>query len=205
MANFIVTIDGPSGSGKSTICKMLAKSDGFIHIDTGKIYRSIAYLLGETFNQDELNRLKLDFKLQDSQVLLIHNGKVLNDLLSTEDIAKKASLIAQKESIRNFVNNFARKIAYDGKFIIDGRDAGSVVFTNAHLKFFLTAKIQERAKRRSKELSIDYKKSLNSIIQRDKNDSQRSIAPLVVPQGAIIIDTTNLTIEEVYGLIKSYL
>lgn len=204
MASFIITIDGPSGSGKSTICKMLAKNDGFIHIDTGKIYRSIAYLLGETFNQYELNKLELDFRLQDSQVLLVHNSTVLNDLLSSEYIAKKASLIAKKEFVRNFINNFARKIAHEGKFIIDGRDAGSVIFPNAHLKFFLTAKTEERAKRRSKELSINYEESLNSIIQRDKDDSERNIAPLVIPKGAITIDSSNLTIEEVYKLIKSY-
>ncbi|OSS41576.1 Cytidylate kinase [Desulfurella amilsii] len=205
MANFIVTIDGPSGSGKSTICKMLAKNDGFIHIDTGKIYRSIAYLLGETFSQDKLNKLKLDFKLQDSQILLVANGKILNDLLSSEYIAKKASLIAQKEFVRSFVNDFARKIAYNGKFVIDGRDAGSLIFTNAQLKFFLTAKTEERAKRRSIELSINYKESLDSIIQRDKQDSERKVSPLVVPKGAIKIDSSNLAIEEVYSLIKSYL
>lgn len=205
MSNFILTVDGPSGSGKSTICKMLAQNDNFIHIDSGKIYRAIAHLLGLNFKQDELDNLKLNFKLENAQILLISGNIVLNELLVSEDVAKKASLIAQKPFVRDYVNNFVRIIAHNGKFVIDGRDAGSVIFKNANLKFFLTAKVEERAKRRSRELNISYTQSIQSIIQRDSQDTQRKTAPLTVAQGAIIIDTTNLSIEQVYYLIKSYL
>ncbi len=205
MDNFILTIDGPSGSGKSTICKMLAQNDGFVHIDTGKIYRSIAYLMDENIGQKQLFELKIEFKLKNNQLLLLHNETVLNDLILGEDIAKKASIIAQKDFIRDYVNNLARDIAKKGKFVIDGRDAGSVIFKNAHLKFFLTAKLEARAKRRSSELNVSYEHSLNFIMQRDINDTQRNIAPLIIPQGAIVIDTTNLSIAEAYKEIKRYL
>ncbi len=205
MDNFILTIDGPSGSGKSTICKILAQRDSFVHIDTGKIYRSIAYLMGENIEQKKLYDLEIEFSIKNNQLLLLHNETVLNDLILGEDVAKKASVIAKKHFVRDYVNSFARKIAKSGKFVIDGRDAGSVIFKNAHLKFFLTAKIEERAKRRSIELNVSYEHLLNCIMQRDINDTQRDIAPLVIPQGAIVIDTTNLSITEVYKEIKKYL
>ncbi|MGC8502136.1 (d)CMP kinase [Desulfurella sp.] len=205
MSNFILTVDGPSGSGKSTLCKILAKNDCFIHIDSGKIYRAISYLLDVNFKQSTLNNLKLDFKLENSQILLIYNNIILNELLADEEIAKKASLIAQKPFIREYVNNFIRRIAHHGRFVIDGRDAGSVIFKDANLKFFLTADVIERAKRRSKELNTDYNQSYKALVSRDEQDTQRKIAPLIVPQGAIIIDTTFLSIEEVYNKIKSYI
>ena len=204
MSSFIITIDGPSGAGKSTICKMLSINDGFVHIDTGKIYRSIAYLLKE-FTKEELNKLKLDFKIQNFQVLFIYKDIILNGILVGEDIAKKASNIAKNEFVRDFVNKLARTIAQEGKFVIDGRDAGSVIFPNANIKFYLDAKLEERAKRRSKELSVDYSQSLKSLSCRDEQDTQRKIAPLIIPKGAIIIDTTFLSIEEVYNKIKSYI
>ncbi|MGB9744026.1 MAG: (d)CMP kinase [Desulfurella sp.] len=204
MSSFIITIDGPSGAGKSTICKMFSINDGFVHIDTGKIYRSIAYILKEV-TEEELNKLELDFKIENLQVLFIYKGKILNDIILSEDIAKKASTIAKNEFVRDFVNKLARTIAQEGKFVIDGRDAGSVIFPNANIKFYLDAKLEERAKRRSKELSVDYSQSIKSLSCRDEQDTQRKIAPLVVPKGAIIIDTTFLSIEEVYNKIKSYL
>ncbi|WP_291492644.1 (d)CMP kinase [Desulfurella sp.] len=204
MSSFIITIDGPSGAGKSTICKMLSINDGFVHIDTGKIYRSIAYLLKE-FTKEELNKLKLDFKIENFQVLFIYKDIILNGILVGEDIAKKASKIAKNEFVRDFVNKLARTIAQEGKFVIDGRDAGSVIFPNANIKFYLDAKLEERAKRRSKELSVDYSQSLKSLSCRDEQDTQRKIAPLIIPKGAIIIDTTFLSIEEVYNKIKSYI
>ncbi|AHF96792.1 MAG: (d)CMP kinase [Desulfurella sp.] len=203
MSSFIITIDGPSGAGKSTICKMLSINDGFVHIDTGKIYRSIAYILKEV-TEEELNKLELDFKIENLQVLFIYKGKILNDIILSEDIAKKASTIAKNEFVRDFVNKLARTIAQEGKFVIDGRDAGSVIFPNANIKFYLDAKLEERAKRRSKELSVDYSQSIKSLSCRDEQDTQRKIAPLVVPKGAIIIDTTFLSVEEVYNKIKSY-
>ncbi|MGC8616055.1 MAG: (d)CMP kinase [Desulfurella sp.] len=204
MSSFIITIDGPSGAGKSTICKMFSINDGFVHIDTGKIYRSIAYILKEV-TEEELNKLELDFKIENLQVLFIYKGKILNDIILSEDIAKKASTIAKNEFVRDFVNKLARTIAQEGKFVIDGRDAGSVIFPNANIKFYLDAKLEERAKRRSKELSVDYSQSIKSLSCRDEQDTQRKIAPLVVPKGAIIIDTTFLSVEEVYNKIKSYL
>ncbi|HEX13397.1 MULTISPECIES: (d)CMP kinase [Desulfurella] len=203
MSSFIITIDGPSGAGKSTICKMFSINDGFVHIDTGKIYRSIAYILKEV-TEEELNKLELDFKIENLQVLFIYKGKILNDIILSEDIAKKASTIAKNEFVRDFVNKLARTIAQEGKFVIDGRDAGSVIFPNANIKFYLDAKLEERAKRRSKELSVDYSQSIKSLSCRDEQDTQRKIAPLVVPKGAIIIDTTFLSVEEVYNKIKSY-
>ncbi|MGC8822714.1 MAG: (d)CMP kinase, partial [Desulfurella sp.] len=193
MSSFIITIDGPSGAGKSTICKMFSINDGFVHIDTGKIYRSIAYILKEV-TEEELNKLELDFKIENLQVLFIYKGKILNDIILSEDIAKKASTIAKNEFVRDFVNKLARTIAQEGKFVIDGRDAGSVIFPNANIKFYLDAKLEERAKRRSKELSVDYSQSIKSLSCRDEQDTQRKIAPLVVPKGAIIIDTTFLSV-----------
>ncbi len=204
MISYIVTIDGPSGSGKSTICKMLSLNDGFVHIDTGKIYRSIAYLAKEPLKKEDLDNIVLDFKIENSQVLVIHNGKILNHLLLSEDIAKKASTIAKIEFVRDFVNKFARIIAQDGKFVVDGRDAGSVIFPDANIKFFLDAKLEVRAKRRSRELNLDYNGSLKALADRDEQDSKRTIAPLCIPYGAIVIDTTFLSIEEVYNKIKSY-
>ncbi len=201
----IVTIDGPAGSGKSTIAALLVERKGFAHIDTGAIYRIIGYIFHNGPTKDDIDRLKIDFKIVNSAVLLEYNGKNMEKYIRSEDIGKLASNVAKLDFVRHYVNALSRKIVNSSSnknFVIDGRDAGEVIFPNADLKFFLVADINERAKRRAKETDGDVEKIKLQIFQRDEEDTKRDLAPLIQPKDAVVIDTTNKSIDEVYSIVN---
>ena len=199
--NFIVTIDGPAASGKSTIAKLLTERDGFFHIDTGAIYRAVGYIFKGNPVRDELERLNL-FIEKNKKIVIRYNGKDIEEFIRTEECGMLASNTAKLDFVRDFVNNTARKIVSHGKYVIDGRDCGSVIFPRADLKIFLVADIKERAKRRAEEESGNINSLKKKIEKRDKQDKNRDIAPLAKPDGAVEIDTTDLSIEDVYKKVK---
>ncbi len=202
MGRFIVTIDGPAGSGKSTIARLLAERDGFVHINSGAAYRALAFVFGESVSEEKLEKLALELRVKNGCVAVYIDGKDVTGRLSGESVGRIASKIAKLGFVRDYVNKRIRDLAKSGKFVIDGRDCGSVIFPFADVKIFLEADLKERAKRRALETGEDFNKVLKVIEKRDKQDRERSIAPLVKPEGAYEIDTTNMDIEEVYARVK---
>jgi len=198
---FIVTIDGPAASGKSTLARLLSKRDGFLHIDTGALYRAVGYVLGSNPTKEQLDNLKFVIEKKD-RIVIKYKGKDIETFIRTEECGMLASNAAKLEFVRDFVNNFARKLAVKGKYVIDGRDCGSVIFPDADLKIFLVASIKERAARRAKEEQKNVLKIEKDIEKRDEQDKNRQIAPLSQPKGATEIDTTNMSIEEMYLKVK---
>jgi len=202
MDRLIVTIDGPAGSGKSTIAKLLAERDGFVHINSGAIYRAVAFALGENTDEGKLKKLNLKLQVENGSVVVYIDGKNVTEKLQREKVGKMASKVARIGFVRDYVNEKVRSLAKSGKFVIDGRDCGSVIFPYADVKVFLEADLKERAKRRALETGEDFDEVLEIIEKRDKQDREREIAPLVKPEGAYEIDTTNKSIEEVYAEVK---
>ena len=203
----IITIDGPSGAGKSTIAKLIADKLGFKYLDTGAMYRAVTLYMIENQvdikNEEEvinaLNKLNIGF---DSNYRIYLDSQDIAEDIRKEKVVKFVSEVSAISSVRRKMVDLQRDIAKEGNYILDGRDAGSVVFPNADYKFYLEASLEERAKRRykeelSKEVDISFEAVKESIKKRDKYDCNRKDSPLVVPENAIIIDTTNMTIDEV--------
>ena len=203
----IITIDGPSGAGKSTVAKLIADKLGFKYLDTGAMYRAVTLYMIENQvdikNEEEvinaLNKLNIGF---DSNYRIYLDSQDITEDIRKEKVVKFVSEVSAISSVRRKMVDLQRDIAKEGNYILDGRDAGSVVFPNADYKFYLEASLEERAKRRykeelSKEVDISFEEVKESIKKRDKYDSNRKDSPLVVPENAIIIDTTNMTIDEV--------
>ena len=203
----IITIDGPSGAGKSTIAKLIADKLGFKYLDTGAMYRAVTLYMIENQvdikNEEEvinaLNKLNIGF---DSNYRIYLDSQDITEDIRKEKVVKFVSEVSAISSVRRKMVDLQRDIAKEGNYILDGRDAGSVVFPNADYKFYLDASLEERAKRRYKEellkeVDISFEEVRESIKKRDKYDSNRKDSPLVVPENAIMIDTTNMTIDEV--------
>ena len=192
MKSKIITIDGPAASGKEKISKYISKKWKFKHLDSGILYRRLAYIFkNDEINTDNISDIKK--KLKNINTLSFRKNKNIR----SEEIGKLASKIAIYNPVRDFVNklqyNFVKKNNKKQGFVIDGRDIGSVVFKNADLKLFIEVNAEIRAKRRYKQL-IDsgeksiYRKILKEIKLRDKKDKLRKYSPLIVPKGAYIID-----------------
>ena len=203
----IITIDGPSGAGKSTVAKLIADKLGFKYLDTGAMYRAVTLYMIENQvdikNEEEvinaLNKLNIGF---DSNYRIYLDSQDITEDIRKEKVVKFVSEVSAISSVRRKMADLQRDIAKESNYILDGRDAGSVVFPNADYKFYLEASLEERAKRRykeelSKEVDISFEAVKESIKKRDEYDSNRKDSPLVVPENAIIIDTTNMTIDEV--------
>lgn len=203
----IITIDGPSGAGKSTVAKLIADKLGFKYLDTGAMYRAVTLYMIENQvdikNEEEvinaLNKLNIGF---DSNYRIYLDSQDITEDIRKEKVVKFVSEVSAISSVRRKMVDLQRDIAKEGNYILDGRDAGSVVFPNADYKFYLDASLEERGKRRykeelSKEVDISFEAVKESIKKRDKYDCNRKDSPLVVPENAIIIDTTNMTIDEV--------
>lgn len=203
----IITLDGPSGAGKSTVAKLAANKLGFKYLDTGAMYRAVTLYMLENHidikNEDEvknaLNKLNIGF---DSKCRIILDSKDVSDYIRSERVVKFVSEVSAISSVRKSMVDLQRNIAKEDNYILDGRDTGSVVFPNADFKFYIDASIEERAKRRFKEetekgKNISFEKIKESIKKRDKYDSNREDSPLLIPQNAVIIDTTNMTADEV--------
>ena len=216
MARFInITLDGPSGSGKTTIAKSVAKKMGYLYVDTGAMYRGVAYYMfdkGIAVDDDAkveavLDKISLDINVVDGEQRVILNGKDITGSIRTPEISMGASTVSKNRQVRLKLVAMQRELANNHNAIFDGRDMGSYVLPEADYKFYITADVDVRAKRRYLELKQKQDITLEQVkvdmIARDEQDSSRAFAPLVIPQGAFVIDTTNMTIEEVEGLILS--
>lgn len=208
----IITIDGPAGSGKGTIAKKLADELGFHYLDSGAIYRVIAYKIkNEDIQLD--NETKLKKKLSSINIRFTSNSvmldeKDISDEIRLENISILASKISAMPIIRDLVFDFQRSFIQEPGLIADGRDMGTVVFPEAELKIFLTASVQERAQRRykqliSKEIDVNISDLEKEIQDRDARDMNRKISPLVPSSEAFVLDTTYLNINEVCKKIKT--
>jgi len=206
---FNVAIDGPSGAGKSSVSKEAAKRMGFIHIDTGALYRSLAYsaiknkvnINDENSLKNMLNMTKINIEFQDGVQNVILNGENVNDKIRTEEVSKGASDISKIPMIRAFLLDLQRDLASENNVVMDGRDIGTVVLPNADVKIFITASPEQRAERRYKELlakgeKVVYNDILEKLIYRDHQDTHREIAPLKPCENAVIIDTSDLDFSQ---------
>lgn len=207
-----VAVDGPAGSGKSTITKMVAKSLGFNYVDTGAMYRALTFNflsngLDELEEEEKIKELlsKTDFKVEyvDGVQYVYVNDVEVSDKIRTAEVSKFTSLFAKSPAVRNFLIDTQRNLAITNNIIMDGRDIASVVLPNADVKIFLTASVEERARRRVLDFerqgieNVDFEKVKEDIKARDWQDENRDIAPLIKVESATLIDTTSLTIDEV--------
>ena len=196
---FNITLDGPCGSGKTSIAKAVAEKLGIAYLDTGAMYRGVAYYMLE--HNIDVNDEK---SVVEQKIYL--GKKDITSLIRTQEISMLASTVSKIPAVRLKLVDMQRQIASLTTCVIDGRDIGSFVLPDAEFKFYLTADIDERAKRRYLELK-DKSRTLEQVkqemIARDEQDSKRAFAPLVVPKGAYVIDTTNLKFDEVLDLVIS--
>ncbi|WP_457678689.1 (d)CMP kinase [Thermovibrio sp.] len=207
----IITIDGPAGAGKSSLAKEIAKRFGYTHLDSGALYRAIGYGAKERGidlkNQEEVIKFAKSAKVELKGERVFLNGKDITDKIRTPEGGMLASQVAQYPQVREVVVQILRKIAKGKRVVTDGRDAGSYIFPNAQLKIYLTASPQERAKRRHRELlskgyRVNFQEILKEVVERDKKDQNRKFAPLRIPKGAVVIDTTGKSLEEVLKEVK---
>ncbi len=205
----VITIDGPAGAGKSTVARELARRLGYRLIDTGALYRGVAWRVREA-GVDPEDRQALE-RLLGSTTIDIKDGAVLVDgrdvsaEVRTAEVGELASRLAALAAVRAKVTPIQRRLAAAGGAVLEGRDTGSVVCPDAEVKFYLDASPEVRAIRRQRELAergiaADPKAVRAGILQRDRQDMERMLAPLVVPEGATVIDSTGRSVEEVVGL-----
>lgn len=213
----IITIDGPAGVGKSTVSRMVAAATGFTYLDTGAMYRGVGLFLQEqgvdladpSAIKDLLARLDLQLlpavdKTCDVGVLI--NNRDVSDAIRTPEMAMVASDVSALPVVRDYLTTMQRSYGEKGGIVAEGRDMGTVVFPGAAYKFFLDAKAEERARRRysqlkAKGVNADLGEILAMTLTRDKNDSEREIAPLIQAEDALRIDTTEISVDEVVSLI----
>jgi cytidylate kinase len=212
-----IAIDGPAGAGKSTIAKRLAKELGYYYVDTGAIYRTVAYFFdlwgvspkdidGISRYIDELN-VGIEYAEDGTQHMIMNGMDVTGDI-RTQDISQKASLISAHAIVRDMLLDMQRDVAKHHNVIMDGRDIGTVVLPKANVKIFLTASAEVRARRRTDELlakgqKANYAQILKEIQQRDYQDTHREVAPLKMSRDSIKVDTSELDIDGVIAELKS--
>lgn len=208
-----VAIDGPAGAGKSTIAKAAAKELGFIYVDTGALYRAVAYNVVKTGAIDDeqkiinmLDSTKVELKYVNGVQAVYLNGEDVSAFIRTPEISMGASKVSAIPQVRAFLLNLQREIARTNNVIMDGRDIATVVLPNADVKIFLFASPECRAERRYKELiekgeSVSFDDVLKDVNQRDYQDSHREIAPLKPSDDSIMADTSELTLQESIDLI----
>lgn len=218
MRKKIITIDGPAGSGKSTISKALAERLQYMYLDTGALYRALAYkMLKKNIDVNDPEQLKkicmetdVTLKNIDGKMIVYVDNEDVRDKIRTENVGLAASTISAVPVVRQKLLSLQREAGASGGIIAEGRDMGSVVFPNADYKFYLDADISERTKRRHDELvrncgTADMSRILKDMQVRDQQDSQREIAPLQVTPDSIVIDSTQLSISQVVEKILSYM
>lgn len=206
MQNFQIAIDGPAGAGKSTIAKKIAQALNIDYIDTGAMYRAVAYKMlneGIEINNSDglksmLERTQIDFK--EGNIIL--DGKVISDGIRTDEITKIASKVSALPEVREKLVKLQQDMGIEKNIVLDGRDIGTNVFPGAKYKYYLTASVKERARRRWIELTekgheIDLQRVENDIAARDYSDSARALNPLRKAQDAVEIDTTDMDINQV--------
>ena len=213
---YSIAIDGPAGAGKSTIARRLAKELGYYYVDTGAIYRTVAYFLdllgvspkdvdGVTRYIDELT-VEIEYDEDGKQHMLMNGMDVTGDI-RTQDISQKASLVSAHAVVREVLLDMQREVARKHNVIMDGRDIGTVVLPKANVKIFLTASAEVRAERRYQEMlekgqKANLQQVLKDIQQRDYQDTHREIAPLKMARDSIKVDTSNMDLDQVTAAIK---
>lgn len=227
MNHHIVTIDGPSGTGKSSVARQVAQKTGFLFLDTGALYRAAALAIeeakGDPDNQIECAGIigKTSIEIKNGCVWV--NKRDVTSQIRMHHISGLASRIAIHPEVRATLTGIQRSIASNTNIVAEGRDTGSVVFPHANIKIFMDADARERALRRYRELTTRKKETtaqeitaqettydaiLKAIKDRDKRDSTRSVAPLIIPEDAIVLDTTDMSlkevVEQIIGIIKKY-
>ena len=215
MKKRLITIDGPAGAGKTTVSRALAHRLGYRYIDTGALYRGVAYeIINQGIdpeNEAELaalcQRLQLSFKTEGETLRLYSRETDISDRIRTPEISMLASSVSAKSVVRSYLLNVQREMGLQKAAVFEGRDMGTVVFPEADVKFFLDASLNTRAMRRYRELEAESDQSLDKVEKdmqrRDTNDSTRSLAPLKPAVDAIVIDSTDLSVEEVVDLMLS--
>jgi cytidylate kinase len=212
-SKMIIAIDGPSGAGKSTVAKLLSKELGFEYIDTGAMYRALAYkayIQGIDINESEIAEMlqTTDIDYHDNRIFL--DGKDVENLIREEAISIAASKISALKIVREKMVDLQRKIAANKNAVLEGRDIGTIVFPDADYKFFITAPVEERARRRYEQLKAnmieaDYDSVLKGMIKRDQNDSAREYSPLKIADDAILIDTGRMDLAEVVKTLAAHI
>lgn len=209
MKKLVVTIDGPAASGKSTTARTVAKRIGYKYLDTGAMYRAIglkalrtgADVKDEAAMAELARETEVDVTMLASGTRILLDGADVTDELRSPDVSAAASAVAALGPVRERMVEIQRAVGAEGGIVAEGRDIGSVVFPEAEVKIYLDADLTTRAERRKRELNgkgteVELGKVERDIRSRDKTDSNRRHSPLVVPEGAVIVDTTQLTIEE---------
>ncbi len=205
----IITIDGPSGSGKSTTAKLVAERLGYSHLDTGAMYRAMTLKVLRT-GADPTDALAVSALINDTIIDVVHENKKQQTWLDGGDVSKDirdpevtshVSEVSAIREVRTFLVRRQQDIARDGGFVVDGRDAGTVIFPDADLKFFMTASGEERARRRMKQLlrhndAVTFEETLKDLIARDDFDSSREESPLIQAPDAIAFDNSDMTLDE---------
>jgi cytidylate kinase len=205
-----IAIDGPSGAGKSTVARFLAKRLGYLYIDTGAMYRAVALKVKEKFigleDESALYRLasslSIAFVPEGEETHVLCGGKDVTEAIRLPEISRLASAISKKKGVREALVQKQREMGRGGGVVLEGRDIGTVVFTDADVKFYLDAETEERGRRRFNELvkkgvEVDFKETLEEVMQRDHNDMHRVHSPLQKAGDAVLIDSTHRSVEEV--------
>ncbi len=211
-----VAIDGPAGAGKSTLARRLAKEMGYYYVDTGAIYRTVAYFFdlwgvapkdidGITRYIDELT-IGIEYDEEGLQHMIM-NGMDVTDDIRTQEISQKASIISAHAIVRDMLLDMQREVAQKHNVVMDGRDSGTVVLPKATVKIFLTASPEVRAQRRTRELlekgqKANFDKVLKEIQQRDYQDTHREVAPLKMSRDSVKLDTSDLDVEQTLAAMK---
>jgi cytidylate kinase len=214
MASLVITIDGPAASGKSTVARLLAQRLGAVFLDTGAMYRAVtlaamqkgARLSDEQALLDVLNNTKFEFREGENGMRVFIDGADATASIRRQDVTENSRYIAAAPKVRAALVEMQRDFAAEHKKVVtEGRDQGTVAFPNADVKFFLTADIETRAKRRMNELKDASKATLDSLVrsieQRDAKDSSRAEGPLKAADDAVLVDTTDLNLEQVVELL----
>ena len=209
MKKIVVAIDGPAGAGKSTIAKLVAEKLGYAYIDTGAMYRSVDWKFlqtGKDFDEALISTLAktmvIEFKPEASVNRVFVDGAEVTDAIRSAEVTANVSRVAAIGAVREAMVAQQRRMGESGGVLMDGRDIGTVVFPNAQLKIFLTATVEERAMRRYKELiakgqQVVLAQLKEDIASRDKQDSERAISPLRQAEDALLLDTSDMNIEQV--------
>ncbi len=208
---FIVAIDGPSGTGKGTITKLIAKEMGLLNIDTGSMYRSLALKclnmgINTLDNKEKIieiaKNINIEIKHNEENQEIFLDGENVTSKIRTKEVTAFSSPVSSVPEVRKIMVDMQRKMAENKSVIMEGRDITTVVFPNANVKIYLDASVEERARRRfaenmEKGIQMSFEETLKAMEKRDYDDSHREAGPLKIAEDAIIIDTTNMTIEEV--------
>jgi cytidylate kinase len=205
-----IAIDGPAGAGKSSVARRLAERLGYIYIDTGAMYRAVTYYVlqgGLAVDQQEqiaecLNKVDITFKVTPEKQLVFLNGQDITEPIRTPEVSRNVSEIASYEEVRSFLVRQQQLMAENLGVVMDGRDIGSAVLPDAALKIYLTASVEERARRRFEETKgtaneIPFEQLIKEIAARDYADMNRAFSPLVIANGAIEVDSTSMNMQQV--------